>query len=278
MFQFPRLPSPDLCVQSGMTAYNRRRVSPFGNPRISLFGGSPRLIAAKPRPSSARSAKASTVRRIRLTYRTVSACATSKTIRRGPPKRRAPLFSRFPPAHPSGREWTLYKYSPVKVRPAQMAARIGRPTWDGRTSGYSKQAHRGCQGDSQIERGRRAPKCGARRTTSRGAQRCTRSAHILRQGAHDGRHRRTLLAGVRRNRWGWRSPYGDPEKMVLWIQGFRLAEVGFTRRVLGVAWLWERFPSRRQGALGLCAGIRRRGGAGGERPPLDRAVRQSPLG
>ena len=87
-----------------------------------------------------------------------------------------------------------------------------------------------------------------------------------------------FLAGVRRNRWGWRSPYGDPEKMVLWIQGFRLAEVGFTRRVLGAAWLWERFPSRRQGALGLCAGIRRRGGAGGERPPLDRAVRQSPLG
>ena len=76
MFQFPRLPPPDLCVQSGVTTYNRRRVASFGNPRISLLGSSPRLIAAIPRPSSAQSAKASTVRRSRLTYSTVPACTS----------------------------------------------------------------------------------------------------------------------------------------------------------------------------------------------------------
>ena len=34
MFHFPRLPSPRLCVQRGMTPHYRRRVSPFGNPRV----------------------------------------------------------------------------------------------------------------------------------------------------------------------------------------------------------------------------------------------------
>ena len=76
MFQFPRLPPPDLCVQSGVTTYDRCRVAPFGNPRISLLGSSPWLIAAIPRPSSAQSAKASTVRRSRLTYFTVPACTS----------------------------------------------------------------------------------------------------------------------------------------------------------------------------------------------------------
>ena len=70
MFQFPRLPPPGLCVQPGVTTHHRRRVAPFGNPGISLLDGSPWLIAVIPRPSSARSAKASTVRRSHLT------CAT----------------------------------------------------------------------------------------------------------------------------------------------------------------------------------------------------------
>src|SRR5204863_334522 len=34
MFHFARLPSPCLCVQHGMTPHYRRRVYPFGNPRI----------------------------------------------------------------------------------------------------------------------------------------------------------------------------------------------------------------------------------------------------
>ncbi len=72
MFHFPRLPPPGLCVQPGVMAHDRHRVAPFGNPGISLLDGSPWLIAVIPRPSSARSAKASTVRRSHLT------CATPR--------------------------------------------------------------------------------------------------------------------------------------------------------------------------------------------------------
>jgi hypothetical protein len=35
MFHFPRLPSTCLCVQQAMTPHYRRRVAPFGNPRIN---------------------------------------------------------------------------------------------------------------------------------------------------------------------------------------------------------------------------------------------------
>ena len=79
MFHFPRLPPPGLCVQPGVTAHDRRRVAPFGNPGISLLDGSSWLIAVKPRPSSARSAKASTVRRSHLT------CATPRAASRQTP-------------------------------------------------------------------------------------------------------------------------------------------------------------------------------------------------
>ena len=78
MFQFPRLPPPDLCVRSGVTAHYRRRVAPFGNPGISLLDGSSWLIAVIPRPSSARSAKASTVRRSHLTCATPRACTPDR--------------------------------------------------------------------------------------------------------------------------------------------------------------------------------------------------------
>ena len=80
MFHFPRLPPPGLCVQPGVMAHYRHRVAPFGNPGISLLDGSSWLIAVIPRPSSARSAKASTVRRSHLT------CATPRayTIERKP--------------------------------------------------------------------------------------------------------------------------------------------------------------------------------------------------
>ena len=74
MFHFPRLPPPDLCVQPGVMAHHRHRVAPFGNPGISLLDGSSWLIAVIPRPSSARSAKASTVRRSHLTCATPRAC------------------------------------------------------------------------------------------------------------------------------------------------------------------------------------------------------------
>ena len=74
MFHFPRLPPPGLCVQPGVMAHYRHRVAPFGNPGISLLDGSSWLIAVIPRPSSARSAKASTVRRSHLTCATPRAC------------------------------------------------------------------------------------------------------------------------------------------------------------------------------------------------------------
>ena len=34
MFQFPWLPQPALCVQTGVTGHDPSRVSPFGHPRI----------------------------------------------------------------------------------------------------------------------------------------------------------------------------------------------------------------------------------------------------
>ena len=37
MFHFPRLSSPCLCVQHGITPHYRRWVSPFGNPRITGY-------------------------------------------------------------------------------------------------------------------------------------------------------------------------------------------------------------------------------------------------
>nr|ADI17968.1 hypothetical protein [uncultured Chloroflexi bacterium HF0200_09I09] len=62
MFQFPRFPRSSLCVQLVVTRYKASRVAPFGDPRFSLLDSIPRLIAVLPRPSSARDAKASTVR------------------------------------------------------------------------------------------------------------------------------------------------------------------------------------------------------------------------
>ena len=35
MFQFPRLPQPALCVQTGVAGHDPDRVSPFGHPRIN---------------------------------------------------------------------------------------------------------------------------------------------------------------------------------------------------------------------------------------------------
>ncbi len=82
MFHFPRLPPPGLCVQPGVTAHDRCRVAPFGNPGISLLDGSSWLIAVKPRPSSARSAKASTVRRSHLTCATPRAASARQRVPR----------------------------------------------------------------------------------------------------------------------------------------------------------------------------------------------------
>ncbi len=47
MFQFPWLPLPALCVQTGVTGHDPSRVSPLGHPRLlRSLGSFPRLIAA----------------------------------------------------------------------------------------------------------------------------------------------------------------------------------------------------------------------------------------
>jgi hypothetical protein len=62
MFQFPRFPPQDLCVQSRATRHDSGWVSPFGYLRLSLLDSKPELIAVVPRPSSAHDAKASSAR------------------------------------------------------------------------------------------------------------------------------------------------------------------------------------------------------------------------
>ena len=61
MFQFPRFPSPSLCVQLEDAMSPSWRVSPFGNPRIEACTRLPEAYRSVPRPSSALGAKASTV-------------------------------------------------------------------------------------------------------------------------------------------------------------------------------------------------------------------------
>ena len=53
MFQFPRCPSPALCVQIGDAAGSPQRVSPFGHPRIDACTPLPEAFRSVPRPSSA---------------------------------------------------------------------------------------------------------------------------------------------------------------------------------------------------------------------------------
>ena len=61
MFQFPRLPSPGLCIQPGDAAGLPQQVSLFGYPRINACTRLPEAFRSVPRPSSALDAKASTV-------------------------------------------------------------------------------------------------------------------------------------------------------------------------------------------------------------------------
>ena len=48
MFQFPRFPLPALCVQTGVTPHDGRRVSPFGHPRIEAWSAAPRGFSQPP--------------------------------------------------------------------------------------------------------------------------------------------------------------------------------------------------------------------------------------
>ncbi len=45
MFQFPWLPLPALCVQTGVAGHDPDRVSPFGNPRIKACLTAPRGLS-----------------------------------------------------------------------------------------------------------------------------------------------------------------------------------------------------------------------------------------
>jgi hypothetical protein len=48
MFHFPALPSTALCIQTGTTAHDDRRVPPFGNPRINARLPAPRGLSQAP--------------------------------------------------------------------------------------------------------------------------------------------------------------------------------------------------------------------------------------
>ena len=48
MFHFPTFPPPALCVQTGVTGLNSSRVSPFGNPRITVWLSTPRGLSQIP--------------------------------------------------------------------------------------------------------------------------------------------------------------------------------------------------------------------------------------
>src|SRR6516162_275114 len=48
MFHFPALPHAALCIQAAATAHDGRRVSPFGNPRITAWLPAPRGISQAP--------------------------------------------------------------------------------------------------------------------------------------------------------------------------------------------------------------------------------------
>ena len=62
MFQFSGLPLPWLYIHQGVTWYDPRRVAPFGYLRIIACKRLPEAFRCLLRPSSAPSAKASTVR------------------------------------------------------------------------------------------------------------------------------------------------------------------------------------------------------------------------
>ena len=48
MFHFPTFPLPVLCVQTGVTGLASSRVSPFGNPRITVWLSTPRGLSQIP--------------------------------------------------------------------------------------------------------------------------------------------------------------------------------------------------------------------------------------
>ena len=48
MFQFPTFPLPVLCVHTGVTPHDGRRVSPFGHPRINAWSAAPRGFSQPP--------------------------------------------------------------------------------------------------------------------------------------------------------------------------------------------------------------------------------------
>ena len=62
MFQFPGFPPHRVWIPRWVTGHDPRRVSPFGDVRITACSAAPRTFRRRQRPSSAPDAKASTVR------------------------------------------------------------------------------------------------------------------------------------------------------------------------------------------------------------------------
>jgi hypothetical protein len=131
MFQFPRCPPPSRAVP----AYDRGGVAPFGNPRISACWRLPGAFRRLPRPSSAPSAKASTVCPYPL-----SSCPISFNMRNGrrPSVGKTEVFYVFgckcarpgrPPRGAPARRWSRRSRRPAPSRRAQRKILAGH--WDG---------------------------------------------------------------------------------------------------------------------------------------------------
>ena len=74
MFHFPWCRSEALCIQTPVTPHYRSRVTPFGNPRITVCLPLPEAYRSLPRPSSPTDAKASIVCSYTLDQKIWSIC------------------------------------------------------------------------------------------------------------------------------------------------------------------------------------------------------------
>ena len=98
MFQFPRCPPRGLCIPPPVSSHHEREVPPFGHPRIPACVRLPGAFRCSPRPSSAPSAKASSVRPVFLILLPSGPAPARRSLahrRAHTPARTALLLSRF---------------------------------------------------------------------------------------------------------------------------------------------------------------------------------------
>src|SRR5438874_6031541 len=102
MFQFPRFPLPALCVQTGVTPHDGRRVSPFGYPRIEAWSAAPRGFSQPP-TSFIGFRRQGIHRWLFVAWRTKDARARSEILKRPTKRRRSRFVSSERKRSPEGR-------------------------------------------------------------------------------------------------------------------------------------------------------------------------------